>query len=428
MARLLEPTDVQRSPVRIFRALHEIAVAVGGVLEPTELARLVVEQARELLVAGAVGLYTFDESQQLLMPVYSSDGRQGFPEAPIPPGAGAAGQAFERGEPVLVDDYTAWQFAGDWAAANGVRSAMAVPLQVAERRTGAVSVRTYAPRHWTEDDAQALTLLAAQVAPVLEAARLHERTQLARQQAEAAITLRDEVLAGVSHDLAGPLSRIRLYAELIQSEVPMLQPTASAQQVTAWSGSIVAATASMRSIMQELLDVARLQMGQALQLDLQRTDLVALARRVVLEFQQTGRDVRLDSTTDALVGWWDEARLARVLANLLDNATKYSPPESPVLVDLEVAQYEAGGWAILRVHDHGRGITSADLPHVFDRFFRGSNVGVHSRGTGLGLAVARQIAEQHGGTIDINSQEGFGTTVSLRLPRTGPPEAAGEVG
>jgi signal transduction histidine kinase len=417
-------TDPQLSRLRILRALHEIAVAVGGMHEPVELARLVVERARELLEAGAVGLYTFDEAAQVLRPMYSSDSRDEAEEPPIPPGAGAAGQALLRGEPVRVDDYSTWEHAGGWASASGVCSALAVPLQVSDRRTGALSARTYAPRHWTDEDVQALTLLAAQVAPALEAARLYERTQAVRQQAEAAIKLRDEVLAGVSHDLAAPLARIRLYAELMQAEAPTLQPLASAQQMTAWSSRIVAATASMKAIMQELLDVARLQMGQALPLDLQRTDLVALVRRAVVEYQHAGRPVHLDSPSEVLVGWWDEARLARVLANLLDNADKYSPPGAPVEVGLEVAQHEAGGWAVLRVGDRGLGILPEDLPRVFEPFYRGRNVGSQVSGSGLGLALARQIAEQHGGSIDITSQPERGTTVTVRLPRSGPSEAA----
>jgi signal transduction histidine kinase len=336
---------------------------------------------------------------------------------------GAAGQALQRGAPVLVDDYPNWEFAAGSARTDAVRSALAVPLQVADRRIGAISVHSYQPRHWTPEDAEALTLLATQVAPALEAARWHERTLAARQQAEAAIKLRDEILAGVSHDLAGPLSRIRLYAELMQAEAPTLHPRASAQQMTAWSGRIIAATAGMKSILQELLDVARLQMGQALQLDLRRTDLVVLCRRAVQDYQQAGRAVRFSSTRDMLVGWWDEARLARVLANLLDNATKYSPPECEVRLDLDLAEYEAGGWAILQVSDQGRGIPPEDLPRVFERFYRGSNVGAQTPGTGLGLAVARQIAEQHGGCVEIASAVGAGTTVSVRLPRTGPNEA-----
>ncbi len=402
---------------RVFWALHEIAVALGGVLEPRELAGLVVERARELLGAGAVGLYVFDEQARLLRPLHSSDAREGIPEPTIEPGTGAAGMAFLRGEPVLVDDYGTWPHAGSWAAANGVTSAMAVPLQVADQRTGAMSVRAYEPRHWTDDDARTLTLLAAQVAPALEAARLYDRTRAAQVQAEAAIKLRDDVLAGVSHDLAGPLARIRLYAELIQAETEAVSPAESAQQMGNWSERIVAATSSMKTIIQDIIDVARLQMGQQLQLDFRRTDLVGLARRCVAEHQSGGRQVRLETSRDHLFGVWDESRLGRVLGNLLDNALKYSEHDQEVTVELGE---DGDGGAIFSVRDRGVGIPTDDLPHVFDRFYRGRNAIEQAEGSGLGLAVARQIVEQHGGTVGIDSRPGGGTLVSVRLPREAP--------
>src|SRR5579859_6504980 len=402
--------------VRVFTALYDIAVAIGGVLEPVELARLVVDRARELLDAGAVGVYSLDESTQRLEPIYSSDARDGLPEPPIAIGTGAAGQAVLRGRLVRVDDYMHWPDAGTWAAANGVRSAMAAPLQVADRRIGAMSVRTYTPRAWTDEDAQTLTLLAAQIGPALEAARLHERTRVARHQAEAAINLRDEVLAGVSHDLAGPLARIRLYAELIQTDSLNLEPPATAQQLHDWSARIIAATGAMKVLMQELLDVARVQMGQALMLDLRSTDLVGLARRLAAELEAAGQHVTIVSSVDELEGWWDETRLSRVVSNLLDNAFNYSPPGTGVdlLIDADAAMARLG------VQDRGRGIPADDLPRVFERFYRGSNVAGLTTGNGLGLAVARQIVEQHGGSIHIDSRPGGGTIVSVRLPRAGP--------
>ena len=414
------------SRVRVFTALHDIAVAIGGVLEPVELARLVVNRARELLEAGAVGVYSLNESTHLLEPIYSSDAREALPEPAIPIGTGAAGQALLRGQPVRVNDYVNWPHAGKWAAANGVRSAMAVPLQVSDRRTGAMSVRTYVPRQWTDEDAQTLMLLAAQIGPALEAARLYERTRAAQLQAEAAIRLRDEVLAGVSHDLAGPLARIRLYAELIEGESANVQPADAAEQMSQWSERIVVATSTMKTIIQELVDVARLQMGQALQLDLRRTDLVGLARRLVGEHQAAGRHIRLESSCTELAGWWDESRLSRVLANLLDNAVKYSPQGAEVEVDVALVQRGGEEHALVRVRDRGRGIPPEDVARVFERFYRGSNVDGTTSGSGLGLAVAQQIVAQHGGAIEIDSQPGVGTVVTMRLPRTGPTELAAQ--
>jgi signal transduction histidine kinase len=407
---------------RVFRALHDIAVAVGGVLEPVELARLVADRTCELFEVGAVGVYVLDDTGRVLTPVYSSDARASSPEPAIAWGSGAAGQAVALGEPVMVYDYLTWPDAGVWALANGVRSAMAVPLQVADHRTGALSVRTYAPRQWTDDDVQTLTLLAAQIAPALEAARLYERTRAAQLQAEAAIKLRDEVLAGVSHDLAGPLARIRLYAELIETESANVEPLATAEQLHAWSQRIIAATNTMKVLMQELLDVARVQMGQALMLDLRQTDLVTLAQRLAGELQAAGQRVTLRSSLDELDGWWDEARLSRVLSNLLENALNYSPAGTGVDILIDEVLETGFEMALVRVRDRGRGIPAEDLPRVFERFYRGSNVGEKTTGSGLGLAVARQIVEQHGGTIGIESRPGGGTIVSLRLPRKGPSE------
>jgi len=186
-AHALAPRGVEGETTRgdVFRALHEIGVAIGGVLDPPELAHLVADRARELLHAGGAGLYVTDDSGQFLTPLHSSDAEPTALEPSIPLGEGAAGQAFLRGEPVEVTDYAAWPHGGTWARAHGVAAALAVPLQVAEHRIGALSVRTYTPRTWSEEDVQTLTLLAAQVAPVLEAARFHQQAERRTRELEA---------------------------------------------------------------------------------------------------------------------------------------------------------------------------------------------------------------------------------------------------
>jgi signal transduction histidine kinase len=102
----------------------------------------------------------------------------------------------------------------------------------------------------------------------------------------------------------------------------------------------------------------------------------------------------------------------RVVANLVSNAIKYSPGGGDVRVELAAE----AGWAVLRVQDQGVGIPAADLPRVFEQFHRAANVAGRIGGTGLGLAGARHIVEQHGGSIALESQEGVGTTVTVRLP------------
>jgi signal transduction histidine kinase len=173
----------------------------------------------------------------------------------------------------------------------------------------------------------------------------------------------------------------------------------------------------------ELLDVARLQTGQPLKLRRRPTDLLALARAAIADQQRRTRrhQIRLETSLFELAGTWDAPRLERVLGNLLANAVKYSPRGGEVAVRVDQDGEGDAAVAILRVVDRGVGIPAAELPRVFSWYFRGSNVAEQVAGAGIGLAGARQIVEQHGGTIGVASQEGVGSTFTVRLPLAPPP-------
>ena len=188
----------------------------------------------------------------------------------------------------------------------------------------------------------------------------------------------------------------------------------------------IAANASrMQVLVEHLLDVTRLQGGRPLELQQQPTDLVALVRERMAE--QAGRaeqhTVRLETALPSLVGHWDTQRIERVVANLIDNAIKYSPSGGEIRVRIwqERGSDATPPAAVLSVEDEGIGIPAADLPHVFAFFHRGTNVGAIT-GTGIGLAGAKRIVEQHGGTLTVTSTEGRGTTITMRLPVTLSPE------
>ena len=114
-----------------------------------------------------------------------------------------------------------------------------------------------------------------------------------------------------------------------------------------------------------------------------------------------------------MTGDWDGGRLSRVLNNLLSNAVKYSPGGGEIVVRVS----SDSGWAIVMVEDHGLGIPAADLPHVFEPFHRGGNAVRSIGGAGIGLASVRQIVEAHGGSVEVSSRVGEGSTFIVRLPR-----------
>ncbi|MBI3965754.1 MAG: PAS domain-containing sensor histidine kinase, partial [Chloroflexi bacterium] len=229
-----------------------------------------------------------------------------------------------------------------------------------------------------------------------ERARLQEE-QVARAQAEAALATRDEVLALVTHDLKGPLTSIRGFAGILQERAT------NAGVLATWLGEglsrIDLAARKMAQMINELLDAARLQQGQPLDLFRRATDLVAVAREVVDDVQRSARhDVTVEATVADLSGNWDAFRLERAFTNLLTNAIKFSPEGGKITVRIAVDSVPQGRWAVVEVRDRGVGIPPGDLTRIFDRFHRASNVVGRIPGTGIGLAGVRQIVEQHGGT------------------------------
>jgi signal transduction histidine kinase len=124
----------------------------------------------------------------------------------------------------------------------------------------------------------------------------------------------------------------------------------------------------------------------------------------------------VDAAVPEIVGDWDDVRLQRAFSNLLDNAIKYSPRGGDVTITLDTGSPDGPACARATVTDQGIGIPEVDLPHVFGRFYRASNVTSHIAGSGIGLSGVKQIVEQHGGSVEVKSEEGSGTSVTVLLP------------
>jgi signal transduction histidine kinase len=225
-----------------------------------------------------------------------------------------------------------------------------------------------------------------------------------------------ELVATIAHDLRQPLMIVRASAQLLRRRAQAAGAVSAAwldQSLT----QIEEAGLWVEQLIDDLVDLARIRVGTPLLLSRQPNDLVVLAAQVVADAHAISdrHRVRIELDESSVIGRWDAMCLRRVLENVLSNALKYSPPGREIVVRVGQDLLD-GTWAVLMVRDHGRGIPEADQPHIFEPFWRGSNVD-QVAGSGLGLASVKWIVEAHGGRIALTSGEGEGTTVTVRLPR-----------
>ncbi|MFL5803386.1 MAG: sensor histidine kinase [Roseiflexaceae bacterium] len=245
-----------------------------------------------------------------------------------------------------------------------------------------------------------------------ERAQLLAREQAARAEAQEAVQMRDVFLSVASHELRTPLTSLLGNAQLLQRRAQ--QEGASTGRNEQAITVIVEQARRLGKMIAALLDLSRIEMGQ-LSIEHEPVDVCALVRRVVAEVQPVLDRHRVECVgTDApLLVEGDELRLEQVLQNLIQNAIKYSPEGELVVVRVE----QRGGQAYVAVADQGIGIPPQALPRLFERLYRASNVGEWQiSGMGIGLYVVREIIALHGGTVEVRSEEGRGSTFAFSLP------------
>ncbi|HEV2127097.1 MAG TPA: PAS domain-containing sensor histidine kinase [Thermomicrobiales bacterium] len=264
-----------------------------------------------------------------------------------------------------------------------------------------------------------------------ERERLLREARNARDEAQRAVQLRDTFLSSTVHDLRNPLTSMRGRTQLLQRRISKLNlADADRQRLEDGLAQIEVSTGQIQAILAELQDMAFLQIGRPLELKCAPTDLVALVQSAIDQHRLQARrhEVRFDTSHEHLIAAVDPTRIERVITNLLSNAVKYSPGGGRVTVSLWGD--ETG--VALAVSDEGIGIPAGELGLIFERYRRGTNVTKSFEGTGIGLSGSRQIVEQHGGAISVDSEEGKGSRFTVRLPidvvHENPPHCTGENG
>ncbi len=446
---------------RMLRAVDRVRQSIGREVaflgpvsgEPVELARLaeiergvlhVFAQFRSAKALIAEGRPR--EAEQVLdraLREASSDGLRGWIDAAVEEQARAAMSARHAAEQALRKVVTGAGIGAILVILLGVSGLawlvrrLNAPLRELEETARAVRAGDFTRRADIGSGAEEFARVAASLnAMIGSVAAGRASDEEARRRLEAAVAARTaelaalnaalsesdrarrRFLADISHELRTPLTVIRG-----EAEITLRGQERPAEEYRAALARIVDQAAHTARLVDDLLYLARSEAG-APRLRMAAVALDAMLRRVVDEAGTTataaGVAIGLSGQLPQAVVEGDVGRLRQVAMILIENAIRYSHPGGAV----EIALLRGPGSAVLRVTDHGIGIEEEDLPHVFERFFRGGRaLDHHGEGSGLGLPLARAIVEAHGGTILLESQAGQGTTATVTLPLAGPLES-----
>lgn len=417
--RLEEETKAQAERAQI---LADAGAFFTSNIEPVWVTQAIAERVAEVLGDwSAVILRTPDSNELRVASIHHRDmASLGLAwsyiyRQPLVAGEGIIGQVVSSGYPSLiqnvgnrVDSDTA---PGYHAAPMKLASLLVLPLRTSREILGAIVIAANdRSRAMTDDKLPLAELLTERAALAIENAKLYTEQVEARRKVEDLSRLKDEFLSIASHELRTPVTSIKGYTQLAKTLIRENDLVTSEEYLDIALDQID----RMSRLILELLDVSRIETGR---LEIRReaitwTDFV---RDVVHRHHTAVSDRRFQLNVPNgpknVLG--DRDRLEQVLGNLLDNAVKYSPDGSEILVSVE----DRGEQLVTAIADRGIGIPADELGQVFERFHRGRQVSsANYGGLGLGLYITKQIVERHGGTIWVESLEGTGTTFSFSLP------------
>lgn len=221
----------------------------------------------------------------------------------------------------------------------------------------------------------------------------------------AQLAVREKFIAALTHDLRNPLSNAKVAAQLIERSSDL-------DRIKEFAEKIVASLDRMDGMIQDLLDSARFQSGERLQLRLEEFEMEELAQEVCSQFTFV-HGPRFQLLSRSAKVWWDREAVKRTMENLLDNALKYGAPDTPVRIKIDPVH----GRVMLTVHNEGEPIPAEQTESLFQVFQRAAAAKEgNAKGWGIGLPYARSVAESHGGSIEVDSARQRGTTFLISMP------------
>jgi signal transduction histidine kinase len=380
---------------------------------------LEIRQAFAGFIRELRGLVAFDRTAILLLDdghlrVFATAGEAAetvFPPGTVIPVAGSAMTEVSGGHVLYREDMTQKRFdEEDEFGALGLRSRVLVPLLAGPETIGALSVVRREASAFSPDEIELLSVLGRLAGSAVQNIRAYEAERTTAEELRRLSALRADFVSLVSHELRSPMASVIGSARTLQLRWRELTP----EQRESFLGLIALETSRLAELISDVLDTSRIEAG-TFSFSFDDVDLAELVRDTTAAAEHSQDEVPVRAVVHEPLPRvrGDRDRLRQVLVNLIDNAVKYSDPGDEVLVDAQ----SSNGRVTIGVSDRGPGIAPEHQRAIFEKFGRVNSGGNAKPGTGLGLFIARSIAEAHGGTLSVRSHpEQDGATFTLSLP------------
>ncbi len=401
-----EIARVLRDALARNNALHEVLALASSDPAGAELAGRGLTGALRL-VGWDLGAAVVAEDETVRVAASRGADRTGLEAAVADPGSpyGALVRSvLASGQPKQAPNGPAT------ALPAGLRVLLGLPIRYRDEVIGVLLAGSSGVRRRVQEEVERLRPIADQLGLALGAVRAYRAEVRLAEELNELNKRKDEFLANVSHELRTPLTSIRLACYLLETAWESLDPATIRSTVT----DLERRSTDLTALVESLLDEAVAAAG-ALRLALTRIEWQpTLARWVQTAEQVSGRPITLAMPTEPVASLGDPAKLERVVANLLLNAVKFSPPDTPIC-----AEFAADEDCVqLEVTDVGIGIAAEELPWIFDRFYQADGSPTRTvGGVGIGLSLVRHFVIAHGGSVSVRSRPGLGSTFTVRLPR-----------
>lgn len=395
--------------VDLLEAANRCARALGSSLEMEQAFNAFIRELRGLIPFDRVAIILGEGTSMRVIAAAGLGADQWLPAGSTLPRGALVEEVISSGQSIYRTDMAELRHPEERdLVAAGLRCRVVAPLLIGARATGMLSVLRREPDAFSQDEIELLTLLGRLVGTAVQNIRAYDAEHHTVEELRRLSALRADFVSLVSHELRSPMAAVIGSARTLQVRWRELSP----EQRESFLALIADETNRLSELIADVLDTSRIEAGtfsyrfSDVQLDELVRETVAAAA-----LGQDEVEIRAEVRERLPAVRGDRDRLRQVLMNLIDNAVKYSPAGESVLV----SAYASNGRVRVDVTDRGSGIAQDDHGLIFEKFGR-ANLGQAKPGTGLGLFIARSIAEAHGGTLSVRSAPMQGATFSLELP------------